>query len=57
MGSEHWTDRYQGLKAALEDAYAEPVWNSDRIDAIAAEMTKVERHMSTVPQSDRWVRT
>lgn len=52
MGNEHWESRYHGLKAALEDAYAEAKWDSARIDAIAAELVQVERRLSSEVPGD-----
>ncbi|MGC4061522.1 MAG: hypothetical protein QM749_12040 [Aquabacterium sp.] len=42
----HATDaqsRYGRLRADLERAYAQPVWNSQQIDQIADEIAKLER--------------
>jgi hypothetical protein len=39
--------RYQRLRSELDAAYARPVWNSARIDEIAAQMAEVERALAS----------
>ncbi len=47
MGFEHWESRYLALKEALVQAYESPTWDTDRIDAIATELSQLERLLST----------
>jgi hypothetical protein len=42
MQLEELNGRYQHLRNELDAAYAAPVWDSNRIDRIAAEMIPVE---------------
>jgi hypothetical protein len=50
MGVEQIRSRYLDLRAELEAAYAPAEWDSGRIDAIAAELSAVERCLSTRPE-------
>ena len=44
---EHTVDEdYERLRDELEAAYAAPVWDSGRIDRIAAEMARVEHALA-----------
>ena len=42
MELDELTGRYQHLRTELDAAYAEPVWDSARIDRIAEELIPVE---------------
>ena len=42
MDLEELTGRYRNLRTELDAAYAAPVWDSNRINRIAAEMIPVE---------------
>jgi hypothetical protein len=42
MELEELNGRYRHLRSELDAAYAEPVWDGQRIDRIAAEMIPVE---------------
>lgn len=42
MGYEELNGRYQRLRTELDAAYTGPVWNSRRIDEIAAEISQIE---------------
>ncbi|HEX4236029.1 MAG TPA: hypothetical protein VH041_17210 [Caldimonas sp.] len=42
MKLEELNGRYLHLRSELDAAYAEPVWDGQRIDRIAAEMIPVE---------------
>ena len=42
MQLEELNGKYQHLRDELDAAYAAPVWDSNRIDRIAAEMIPVE---------------
>ena len=42
MQLEELNGKYQNLRSELDAAYADPVWDSNRINRIAAEMIPVE---------------
>jgi hypothetical protein len=42
MQLDELTGKYQHLRSELDAAYAAPVWDSNRINRIAAEMIPVE---------------
>ena len=42
MGYAELNGRYRRLRTELDAAYARPVWNSSRIDQIAAQIVQVE---------------
>jgi hypothetical protein len=42
MQLEELNGKYQDLRSELDAAYAAPVWDSNRINRIAAEMIPVE---------------
>jgi len=42
MQLDELNGKYQHLRTELDAAYAAPVWDSQRIDEIAAEMIPVE---------------
>lgn len=42
MQLDELTGKYQNLRSELDAAYAEPVWDSHRINRIATEMIPVE---------------
>jgi hypothetical protein len=48
MKLEELTGRYQHLRSELDAAYAEPVWDGQRIDRIAAEMIPVELALASI---------
>ena len=43
MPHAHPMDEYETLRGELDAAYAEPAWDSARIDRIAARMVSIER--------------
>lgn len=46
--------RYQQLRADLEAAYAEPVWDSLRIDQLAEDIAAAERALCQGLSGVRW---
>ena len=48
MQLEELNGKYQHLRTELDAAYAAPVWDSQRIDAIAAEMIPVELALASL---------
>jgi hypothetical protein len=40
--------KYECLRNELDAAYTSPVWDSDRIDQITAEMVPLERALATL---------
>lgn len=50
MGYAELNGRYQRLRSELDAAYAGPVWNSSRIDQIAAQIVQVELALASAEQ-------
>ena len=50
MQLDELNGKYQHLRTELDAAYAEPVWDSQRIDRIAAEMIPVELALASLEQ-------
>jgi hypothetical protein len=48
MQLDELNGKYQHLRTELDAAYAAPVWDSQRIDAIAAEMIPVELALASL---------
>jgi hypothetical protein len=51
MQLDELNGKYQHLRTELDAAYAEPVWDSNRIDQIAAEMIPVELALASLEYS------
>ena len=51
MQRDELTGKYQHLRTELDAAYAEPVWDSNRINQIAAEMIPVELALASLDYS------
>ncbi len=48
MQLDELNGKYQHLRTELDAAYADPVWDSHRIDRIAAEMIPVELALASL---------
>jgi hypothetical protein len=48
MQLDELNGQYQHLRSELDAAYAEPVWDSNRIDQIAARMIPVELALASL---------
>ncbi len=48
MQLDELTGKYQHLRSELDAAYAAPVWDSQRINQIAAEMIPVELALASL---------
>jgi hypothetical protein len=48
MQLDELTGKYQYLRTELDAAYAEPVWDSNRINQIATEMIPVELALASL---------
>ena len=48
MQLDELNGKYQHLRTELDAAYAAPVWDSQRIDRIAAEMIPVELALASL---------
>jgi len=48
MQLDELNGKYQHLRTELDAAYAAPVWDSQRIDQIAAEMIPVELALASL---------
>lgn len=48
MQFDELNGKYQHLRTELDAAYAAPVWDSHRIDRIAAELIPVERALASL---------
>lgn len=51
MQRDELNGKYQHLRTELDAAYAEPVWDSNRINQIAAEMIPVELALASLDYS------
>jgi hypothetical protein len=52
MQLDELNGKYQHLRTELDAAYAEPVWDSQRIDQIAAELIPVELALASLVHGD-----
>lgn len=54
MKLDELNGKYEHLRSELDAAYADPVWDSERIDRITQEMIPIERALTSfqAAQSD-----
>jgi hypothetical protein len=53
MGYAELNGTYRRLRSELDAAYARPVWNSSRIDQIAAQIVRIELALASVENGGR----